>query len=107
VQSKRRCTVAHRPFDESPAVSVLAPGEGDGRITHALARFADLSPDLLAITDLDGRVRWANEAHAAVLGRAPGELVGKSYLVETEPGAAGVETRLGTPNGGGVRWFSF
>ena len=99
--------MAHRPFDESPAVSVLAPGEGDERITHALARFADLSPDLLAITDLDGRVRWANEAHAAVLGRAPGELVGKSYLVETEPGAAGVETRLGTPNGGGVRWFSF
>ena len=76
--------MAHRPFDESPAVSVLAPGEGDERLTHALARFADLSPDLLAITDLDGRVQWANDAHQTLLGRAPGDLVGKPYLVETQ-----------------------
>jgi len=107
VLSKRRCTVAHRPFDESPAVSVLAPGEGDERITRALARFAEVSPDLVAITDLDGRVRWANEAHEVLLGSAPGELIGKPYLAETGIGADGVETRLRTPDGRGVRWFSF
>ena len=46
-------------------MSVLAPGEGDERLVHALARFADLAPDLLAITDLDGRVQWRFMDHFA------------------------------------------
>jgi PAS domain S-box-containing protein len=73
--------VAHRPFDESPPVSVLVPGPGgDERLEHAADRFVQFSADLLAITGFDGRVRWVNAAHETLLGYVPQELVGKRYL---------------------------
>jgi PAS domain S-box-containing protein len=118
--------VAHRPFDESPPVSVLVPGAGrDERLEHAAERFAEFSADLLAITGFDGRVKWVNTAHEELLGYAMKELVGKPYLDFLHPDdrerAAAEGTRMaGTRNGstssfeirlrtreGRHRWFLF
>ena len=46
---------------------------------HARALLLDFSADLLGVTGFDGRVRWANPAHEAVLGLDPKELAGHTY----------------------------
>jgi PAS domain S-box-containing protein len=91
--------VAHRPFDESPQVSVLVPGEGgDEHIERAIAHFVDSSSDLLAITGLDGRVKWVNAAHETLLGYKAEELIDKPYFegFDKTPFEVRLQTRDGS-----------
>ncbi len=105
----------HRPFEETPQVSVLVPpgAGGDEWIDRAARRFADDSPDLLAITRFDGRILWANAAHEQLLGHPPDELVGAHYADllhpddrDTAAAKTSFEARLRTRTGA-YREFSF
>jgi PAS domain S-box-containing protein len=90
---------------------------------HARALLLDFSADLLAVTGFDGRVRWANPAHEAVLGADAEELAGHDYQellhtddvssaaealerVVTAGSAASFEARMRTADGS-YRWFQF
>jgi PAS domain S-box-containing protein len=50
--------------------AVVAAGE-------RLRAVIDASPDMIAIIEADGRLRFANSAHLRILGRPPEELVGR------------------------------
>ncbi len=53
--------------------------------TNELQQFFDLSPDLLCIVDLEGRLLRVNRAWEAQLGRAPTDLPGASFLAYVHP----------------------
>jgi PAS domain S-box-containing protein len=76
--------VAHRPFDESPPIGVLAPAEGgDERDDRAAARFLELSAavarnaaDAIVSIDPDGTVTFYNRAAQRTFGYTPEEVTG-------------------------------
>ncbi|MGH2978612.1 MAG: PAS domain S-box protein, partial [Solirubrobacterales bacterium] len=133
--------MSHRPFDDNPAshdFGVVSEEEGAalraaaggaaGAVEafpeeQARALLLDFSADLLGVTGFDGRVRWANPAHEAVLGLSPEELAGHRYQellhpedvpgatealeqVVTAGGVVSFEARLRTGDGS-HRWFQF
>jgi PAS domain S-box-containing protein len=133
--------VSQSPFDDNPAnrtfgvvseeeeaaLRAATTGLGTGidglPEEHARALLLDFSADLLGVTAFDGRVRWANPAHEAVLGLAPGDLVDRPFHAVLHPddvpvatetferavregGVASFEARLRTAEGT-HRWFQF
>jgi PAS domain S-box-containing protein len=133
--------VSHRPFDDNPAshdfgvvsdeeeaaLRAVAGGVAAGVDAvpeeQARALLLDFSADLLGVTGFDGRVRWANPAHEAVLGLSPDELAGHRYQellhpadlaastealerVATAGSVAAFEARVRTADGS-YRWFQF
>jgi PAS domain S-box-containing protein len=132
--------VSHQPFDDSPASHSFgvvseeeaALGAGSAGVgtevdglpeEHARALLLDFSADLLGVTGFDGRVRWANPAHEAVLGLSPEQLTGHTYQellhpddlqiatealerVVTAGAVTPFEARLRTADGS-YRWFQF
>ena len=59
-------------------------------------RFFELAEDLCVVVDLDGVVRYANQAWTSVLGRAPGEVVGRhlgTFLEVNDGDRAGAAAR--------------
>ena len=66
-----------------------AASEGKDGAGHASvgegARTWDVTPDLLATFDREGVLRQANPAWRAVLGRAPEDVVGRSFRELTHP----------------------
>jgi len=131
--------VSHQPFDDNPAshafgvvsdqeavVQGAGAGAGGGfplAEEHARALLLDFSADLLGVTGFDGRVRWANPAHEALLGLAPRDLVGQPFEDILHPDdrdparqalarlvggddVTSFEARLRAA-GGSYRWFQF
>ncbi len=49
----------------------------DAGLVGIVRRFFELSEDLCVVVDLDGVVRYANQAWTSLLGRDPGEVVGR------------------------------
>ena len=99
----------------APHLRVLEPGDFQQNVDE-LRVIVEASPDLICVTDLDGRFSYVNSAFTRLLGYQPHHLVGRSSLslihpddvqrvidsVRENPNATGIDFRFRHAEG---HWF--
>ncbi len=87
----------------TPNLRVIHPDEPDPAF-HELRFIVEASPDLICVTDLDGRFLYVNPAFTRLLGYQPRELVGRQALGLIHPDDVQnvIESVQRTPNAAAV-----
>lgn len=87
----------------APNLRLVQPGETPHAFEE-LSVIVDASPDLICVTDLDGRFTYVNPAFTRLLGYQPGDLVGRSSLslIHPEDVQRVIDTVRQDPNTTGV-----